>query len=178
MNPKLSEKIKKEIRRRAFEQSDRLQQEKQNQQDVQYTLDALHEVTGLPRPQLKTIANAAMLSVEVHPVSTVQVPQEEAVRARWREREVSPRQERVPDAPGRGGAPPHRQPVVDGRPVVGEQVGGLVDQEQPWPRRAPPERRLARRGGHGRGPRDVCVGRLSVPLLLFVWPALHDVSQY
>ena len=44
-----------------------MQQEKQNQHDVQYTLDALHEVTGLPRPQLETIANAAMLSVEVHP---------------------------------------------------------------------------------------------------------------
>ena len=65
MNPKLGEKIKKEIRRRAFEQSDRLQQERQNLQDVQHTLDALHEVTGLPRPELKTIANEAMLAYEV-----------------------------------------------------------------------------------------------------------------
>jgi hypothetical protein len=66
MNPKLREKIKKEIRRRTFEQSDRLQQERQNLQDVQHTLDALHEVTGLSRPELKTIAKAAMLSFEVH----------------------------------------------------------------------------------------------------------------
>ena len=62
MNHKLGERIKKEIRRRAFEQSDRRQQESQNLQGVEHTLDALHEVTGLPRPQLKTIANEAMLS--------------------------------------------------------------------------------------------------------------------
>lgn len=66
MNPKLRTKIKKEIRRRTFEQADRLRQERQNLQEVQYTLDALHEVTGLPRQELKTIANAAMLSFEVH----------------------------------------------------------------------------------------------------------------
>ena len=65
MNPKLGKKIKKEIRRRAFEQSDRLQQERQNLQGVKHTLDALHEVTGLPRPELKTIADEAMLSFEV-----------------------------------------------------------------------------------------------------------------
>jgi hypothetical protein len=65
MNPKLGERIKKKIRRRAFEQSDRLQQERQNLRDVRHTLDALHEVTGLPRPELKTIANEAMLSFEV-----------------------------------------------------------------------------------------------------------------
>jgi hypothetical protein len=65
MNHKLGEKIKKEIRRRAFEQSDRLQQERQNLRGVKHTLDALHEVTRLPRPELKAIANAAMRSVEV-----------------------------------------------------------------------------------------------------------------
>jgi hypothetical protein len=65
MNHKLGERIKKEIRRRAFEQSDRQQQERQNLQGVKHTLDALHEVTGLPRPELKTIANEAMLSFEV-----------------------------------------------------------------------------------------------------------------
>jgi len=62
MNQALGEKIKKEIRRRAFEQSARRQQERQNLQGVKHTLDALHEVTGLPRPELKAIANDAMLS--------------------------------------------------------------------------------------------------------------------
>ena len=65
MNPRRREKIKKEIRRRTFEQADRLQQERQDLQDVQHTLDALHEITGLSRPELKTIANAAMLSFRV-----------------------------------------------------------------------------------------------------------------
>ncbi len=65
MNHKLGEKIKKEIRRRAFEKSDRQQQERQNLQGVKHTLDALHEVTGLHRPELKAIANEAMLSFEV-----------------------------------------------------------------------------------------------------------------
>jgi hypothetical protein len=65
MNPKLGERIKKEIRRRAFEQSERQQEERQNLQGVKHTLDALREVTGLPRPELKAIANEAMLSFEV-----------------------------------------------------------------------------------------------------------------
>ena len=65
MHHKLAEMIKKEIRRRAFEQSDRLQQEKQNRQAVKHTLNALHEVTGLPRTELQTIANEALLSFEV-----------------------------------------------------------------------------------------------------------------
>jgi hypothetical protein len=65
MNHKLGEKIKKEIRRRAFEQSDRLQQERQNLRGVKHTLDALHAVTRLPRPELKAIANEAMLCFEV-----------------------------------------------------------------------------------------------------------------
>ena len=62
MNHKLGERINREIRRRAFEQSDRQEQERQNLQSMQYTLDALHEITGLARPQLKTIADEAMLS--------------------------------------------------------------------------------------------------------------------
>jgi hypothetical protein len=62
MNQKLGERIKEEIRRRAFAQSDRLQHERQILQGVKHTLDALHEVTGLPRPQLKAIVNEAMLS--------------------------------------------------------------------------------------------------------------------
>jgi hypothetical protein len=65
MNHKLEENIKREIRRRAFEQSDRLQQERLSLQGVKHTMNALHEVTGLSRPELKVIANAAMRSVEV-----------------------------------------------------------------------------------------------------------------
>ncbi len=65
MNHKLGERIKKKIRRRAFEQSDRLQQERQNLRGIKHTLDALHEVTGLPRPELKAIANEALLCFEV-----------------------------------------------------------------------------------------------------------------
>lgn len=65
MNQKLEERIKNEIRRRAFEQSDKLQREWQNLQGVKHTLDALHEVTGLPRPELNAIANEAILSLEL-----------------------------------------------------------------------------------------------------------------
>ena len=65
MNHKLGEKIKKKIRRRAFEQSDRLQRERQNLQGVKHTLDALHEVTGMPRHELKAIADEVNLSFEV-----------------------------------------------------------------------------------------------------------------
>ena len=65
MNQRLGERIKNEIRRRAFEQSDKSQREWQNLQGVKHMLDALHEVTGLPRPQLKAIANEAILSFEL-----------------------------------------------------------------------------------------------------------------
>jgi hypothetical protein len=61
MNQELGEKVKKEIRRRAFEQSARRQQQRQIRQGVKHTLDALNEVTGLPRPELNAIANDAML---------------------------------------------------------------------------------------------------------------------
>ena len=50
-------RIQKEIRRRAFERADFLQQEKQNRQKTEYTLDALQEVTGLPRAHLESIAD-------------------------------------------------------------------------------------------------------------------------
>ena len=66
MHQKFGEKIKREIRRRAFERSDRLRQESQNLQSVKHTLEALHEVTGLPRAQLNAIANETRLSFEVH----------------------------------------------------------------------------------------------------------------
>ena len=57
MNHKLEAGIQKEIRRRAFERADILRQEKQNRQKTEYTLDALQEVTGLPRIQLESIAD-------------------------------------------------------------------------------------------------------------------------
>ena len=62
MNHKLEAKIRKEIRKRAFECTDILRQEKQNLQKTEYTLDALQEVTGLPRPHLESIADDVRLS--------------------------------------------------------------------------------------------------------------------
>ena len=65
MNRKLEAKILREIRRRALERSDRLQQKTQKWQAIQHTLDALHQVTGLPRHELEVIADEASLSFEV-----------------------------------------------------------------------------------------------------------------
>ena len=62
MNRKLEAKIQKEIRRRALELAHLLRQEKQNRQQTEYTLDALQEVTGLPRPDLESIADEVRLS--------------------------------------------------------------------------------------------------------------------
>ena len=56
MNQKLEATIQNEIRKRAFERADTLRQEKQILQKTQYTLDALQDVTGLPRPDLESIA--------------------------------------------------------------------------------------------------------------------------
>ena len=64
MNHKLEAMIQKEIRRRALDQSDRLRQQTQKWQDIQHTLNALHQVTGLPRHKLEIIANEASLSFE------------------------------------------------------------------------------------------------------------------
>jgi len=50
------EKILKEIRIRAFIRADRRGREEENRQGTRFTLDALQEVTGLPRPELETIA--------------------------------------------------------------------------------------------------------------------------
>jgi len=50
------EKIQEEIRRRALEQSDSLQRESQKLVHTQDTLDALEEMTGLPRAELEKIA--------------------------------------------------------------------------------------------------------------------------
>lgn len=64
MNHKLEAKILKEIRRRALEHSDRVQQNTQKWQAIQHTLDALHQVTGLPRHELEVIAGEAGLSIK------------------------------------------------------------------------------------------------------------------
>ena len=65
MNRKLEAKIQKEIRRRAFERADIYRHKKQHLQKTQHTLDALEEVTGLPRPQLESIADEITLSLQV-----------------------------------------------------------------------------------------------------------------
>jgi hypothetical protein len=65
MNRKLKAKIQREIRKRAFKRSDRLRQHEQISVDSQHTLEALKEVTGLPRPELRAIARDVRLSFEV-----------------------------------------------------------------------------------------------------------------
>ena len=65
MNRKLEAKIQKKIRNRAFKRLDKIRQERQRLQNEKYTLDALHEVTGLPLRELEAIANEVMLSFEV-----------------------------------------------------------------------------------------------------------------
>ena len=66
MNPKLETKIQKEIRRRAFERADRYRQKQQLRQKTQHTLVALQEVTGLPRPELDSIAEDIKRSLQVN----------------------------------------------------------------------------------------------------------------
>ena len=65
MNDKLEAMIQKEIRKRALERAHILRQEKQNLQKIGYTLDALQEVTGLPRPDLESIADDVMHSCQM-----------------------------------------------------------------------------------------------------------------
>jgi hypothetical protein len=65
MNRRLEEKIQKQIRKRAFERADMLQQERQDAQKTQHTLDALQEVTGLRRPDLESIADEVKLSRQI-----------------------------------------------------------------------------------------------------------------
>ena len=66
MHADFEEKLKKEIRKRAFERRDRLRHEKQRRQDIQHNLDALYEVTELPRSELEAIARDARLSCMCH----------------------------------------------------------------------------------------------------------------
>ena len=65
MNHKLEASIRKVIRKRAFECADILRQEKQNLQMTKYTLDALQDVTGLPRAHLESIADDVRLSRQI-----------------------------------------------------------------------------------------------------------------
>jgi len=53
----LDDRILREIRRRAFNRMDLLQQQSTSAQQTQDTIDALEQVTGLPRLELETIAD-------------------------------------------------------------------------------------------------------------------------
>jgi hypothetical protein len=64
MSTDFKAKLQKEIRKRAFARRERLQCEKQIRQNIRYTLDALHEATGLSRLELRAIARDALLSCE------------------------------------------------------------------------------------------------------------------
>lgn len=66
MNANTKESIQQEIRRRAFERFDYLQEEKVNLQNSRHTLDALQEITGLPRGELETIAEEVRCSFEAY----------------------------------------------------------------------------------------------------------------
>ena len=57
-----AEKIQREIRRRAFDRADLHKQETADRQYTRNTMDALAEVTGLPRLELETIANEVRAS--------------------------------------------------------------------------------------------------------------------
>lgn len=62
MKLKQIDKIQKEIRRRAFKRKDSLRKEREVMQTTQHTLEALQEVTGLPRAKLESIANEVRYS--------------------------------------------------------------------------------------------------------------------
>jgi hypothetical protein len=49
-------RILAEIRRRVIARSTAVQQEKDTLHDRQYTMEALHELTGLPLPEIERIA--------------------------------------------------------------------------------------------------------------------------
>jgi len=62
-----NKKILAEIRRQAFIRAHEYGRKKEDRQDTRYTLDALQELTGLPRHELENIAAT---------VSTVYEPEE------------------------------------------------------------------------------------------------------
>jgi hypothetical protein len=53
-----------EIRRQAFIQADQRCREAQNRQDIQHTLEALQELTQLPRRELEAIAESVRACYE------------------------------------------------------------------------------------------------------------------
>ena len=66
MDSDFEAKLQREICKRAFERRDRLQLEKKRWQDIQHTLDALHEVTELSPSELEVIAQDVRLSFGCH----------------------------------------------------------------------------------------------------------------
>jgi hypothetical protein len=66
MNAKHVYKIQKEIRKRVFRQYDLLRYREEQSQTTGYTLDALQELTGLPRIELETIADEVTYSFDLY----------------------------------------------------------------------------------------------------------------
>jgi hypothetical protein len=58
----IESKIQSEIRRRVIERSTSVQQEKETLLDTHYTLEALHELTGLPLSEIEIIAKEVRAS--------------------------------------------------------------------------------------------------------------------
>ena len=54
--------IQREIRRRAFDRAEQFKQTATGRQYTRYTIDALEDVTGLPRLELENIANEVRTS--------------------------------------------------------------------------------------------------------------------
>ena len=65
MNRKIEERIQRKIRKRAFEHLDRLEQRRRTSAASRHTLEALAQVTGLPRPELQAITREVNLSLEM-----------------------------------------------------------------------------------------------------------------
>lgn len=65
MNYALEAKLQKKIRTKALQHSEKLRLKKIRLQNTNHTLDALHQVTGLPRRELKAIADDVSRSFEV-----------------------------------------------------------------------------------------------------------------
>jgi hypothetical protein len=66
MNANTKDSIQQEIRRRAFERFDYLQEKEINLQSSKHTLDALQDVTGMPRMELETIAEEVRNSFQTY----------------------------------------------------------------------------------------------------------------
>ncbi len=63
MDAYIESKIRSEIKRRVIERSTFVQQEKNTLLDTQYTLEALHELSGLPLSEIEKIAKEVRESV-------------------------------------------------------------------------------------------------------------------